>query len=273
MHMPHEIPGIKDGSVLLVPGDLHFGACDLVVYYLMLRAAEDAGITHAVLQGDNFDCAGLSTHTKRAKSQNTGGLTVEREIDEARVPLSDLRALVKANNHCVAMAGNHENRVNRHVDEFPALDGVVTWDRVYADALVWWDCLPHGSFVQAGALSIFHGDQLKGSLSRYPAEKVLAEYPGQSSMFGHSHRVNSSTKPTWKQGRQVMHGAWNVGHMADIAHPSMAYASDPSWEQSFALVRFHKDKEGTLLFNVSQARVIRDSRNRPTVMVDGKAYK
>jgi hypothetical protein len=271
----YELPGIRDGSVLLVPGDIHFGACDLPVYYLMLQAAEEARVTHCVLLGDTFEAGGLSTHPKEAAKQANGELLISREIGEAKVPLQDLRALVECMGGAVAIPGNHEARVERFVSENPAWHGTMSWDTVYKEAFGrGWSLLPGGVFVKAGPLAIFHGHTLTGMKfggGKTPAKTVLDNYPGQNTMFGHTHRRDTYTRPTWKNGIKIQHGSWNVGHLADES--KSGWANDQAWEQSFALVHFFSDRDGHLVFSVDLARVLRDSRNRPTVLVGGRAYR
>ena len=267
--MPQHTLDVSDGDVLLVPGDLHFGIADTRVIQLMLDAADDAGVTHCVLQGDTFECGGLSSHPKTAKQVNDGSLMIEREIEQATTWLDTLLGMV--NGKGVAMAGNHENRITRHVDAFPAFMGM-EWYDVYAPALEGWECLPDDSstFVKAGGLTIYHGHQLTGMKMGggvTPARTVLNHYPGQNTMFGHTHRRDVFTRPTWKDGKKVQHGAFNVGHLQDERHAG--WSGHNAWEQSFALVSYFDQG----LFDVALAKVYRDRRNRPSVMINGKVYR
>lgn len=258
---------VKPGDVMLVPGDLHFGICDLPSFNLMMEAASALKITHAVLQGDTFECAGLSSHAKSAARLVEGGLLLSKEIDQASQPLHDLLRLCKGRG--VAMPGNHEERINRFVDESPAWHGM-RWHDVFAPALKGWTCLESGDAVKAGRVSIFHGHTLAGMRMGggvTPAKTVLTQYPGQHTIFGHTHRRDCYTRPTWKDQRKVAHGAWNVGHMQDERHAG--WAGDQAWEQSFAIVHFHDGD----LFDVSLARYVRDRRNRASVLIAGRVFR
>lgn len=264
---------VGDGSVVLVPGDVHFGSCDLPVFHLMLEAAEDAGITHVVLQGDTFDGVAMSKHSKEALRANSGELTIQYEIDEGTEPMASLASLVPGG-HAVIMPGNHDGqRTERFINENPGFAGM-EWYDLYAPALEGWTKLPNNVDVKAGALNIAHGHRIRG-LERgggvTPCRTVLSNYPGQNTLFGHTHRRSFDTRPTWKDGRQVVHGAWNVGHLQDLAKVG-TWINDPAWEQSFALVSYHEVNR-ELYFDVSLARVLRDRRNRPTVLVSGRAYR
>lgn len=264
---PGHAVAVKPGDVLLVPGDVHFGTCDLPLFDLMLKVSYAAGVNLAVLQGDTFDCGGLSTHRKDARAANSGRLTIRHEVEQAMAPLAALSSLV--NGRCWSISGNHEERIARMVDDLPALEGV-SWATLYGKAMEGWHVLPHGSFVSVGPVSIYHGHELTGM--KYgggvtPAKTVLTQYPGQHTIFGHTHRRDSFTRPTWKNGRKVAHGAWNVGHLQDESQ--VGWSGHNAWEQSFAVVSFF---EGDL-FDVGLARVCRDKRNRPSVLLNGVMYR
>ena len=99
-----------------------------------------------------------------------------------------------------------------------------------------------------------------------PAKTVLTHYPGQNTYFGHTHRRDVYTRPTWKDGRKVAHGAWNGGHLQD--EKEAGWSGHNAWEQSFGLIHYYDHD----LFEVQLARGARDKRNRPTVLIGGKSY-
>ncbi len=265
---------VGDGSVVLVPGDLHFGSNDLVAFSLMVEAAEHFGITDIVLQGDTFDGAALSSHSKEARRTNKGELTIQHECEEALEPLRDLRSLVKADKNTAAIGGNHDaQRMDRFVNENPGWDGM-SWYDLYAPALVGWTPLEHGTDVVGGPLTYCHGHLLRG-LERgggiAPCRVAATNYPGCSLIFGHSHRCGFDTRPTWHDGRQTITGTFNVGHMQNLDKVG-DWCPDPAWQTSFGLVHYHESR-GKLLFNVSLARYIKDRRGRLTLMVCDKVFR
>ena len=253
------------GTRLLVPGDIHFGSADLPAMTAMINAATELGVTAVVLQGDTFDAGGISTHRKSAKRQTDGTLTVKHEVEEGRPYMEAMRDLAKGN--CYIMPGNHEDRVERHIDDNPALVGM-TWDMVYGAALVGWEVIPHGAFIRAGRVDIHHGHTLTGLKfggGMTPAKTVLTNYPGQNTLFGHCHRKDSFTRPTWLHGQQVEHGAWCTGHMQDRA--KVGWSGHNAWERSFTIVTYF---EGDV-FSVDQAS-IRGEPDAPRVFIMGQEF-
>jgi predicted phosphodiesterase len=256
----------KPGMRILVPGDIHFGSADTDTVALMCRTAEATEVSVVVLQGDTFDAGGLSNHRKSAKRQTDGTLTVRREVEEARPYMQWLRDLSKGN--CYIMGGNHEDRVNRLVDDNQALAGM-GWADIYAAALVGWCVVPDGAFTQAGKVCIHHGHDLVGlkyggGLS--PAMTVLRNYPGQNTVFGHCHRRDSFTRPTWVKGQQVDHGAWCVGHLQSEAE--VGWSGHNAWEQSFAIISYFDDD----MFTVDLAQ-IRKTDDGPRAFIFGNEYR
>lgn len=269
---------VGNGSVVLIPGDIHCPIEDTAVIGLMCRAASDAGVTDVVLQGDTFDGWGMSTHPKEAERWFNNKSRLSDEVSAGKRTLGRLRGLVSGDEHAVAIAGNHDGqRLERFINSNPAFYGL-KWYDLYAGALKG----PNGSWttpdvttIKAGPLNIAHGHTLSGlehGGGVTPCRTVLSKYPGQNTIFGHTHRRSFDTRPTWKDGRQVVHGAWNVGHLQDPKHIG-SWAGDHAWEQSFALVSFHSQPHEPLVFDVALARILRDRKDRPSVLINGKVYR
>ncbi len=253
------------GSRILVPGDIHFGSADVPALEAMIACAEEIGVTGVVLQGDTFDAGGISTHRKSAKRQTDGSLTVAHEVNQARPLMESMLAMVNGNGYI--MPGNHEDRVERLVDDNPALAGL-SWDVIYGAALVGWEVVPHGAFVRAGRVDIHHGHTLTGLKfggGLTPAKTILGNYPGQNTLFGHCHRKDIFTRPTWLHGRQVEHGAWCVGHMQD--RELVGWSGHNAWERSFAIISYFEDEA----FTVDLAS-FRDGKAGQRVFIMGQEF-
>jgi hypothetical protein len=270
---------VKGGDRLLVPGDLHFdkhdpGACDI-----MLQVAAAHGVNTAALVGDTFESAGISRHGRPARKFRFGAGTIKAEERAARPFIGAIKSIVLANRgkrrgglYC--FTGNHEHWWAGVQDDYPGLVDT-PWFELYGDLFDDWHVLEEYTALKLGPLLICHGHRLRGSLARYSAASVLNNYPGQNTLYGHTHRVDSCTLPTYKYGEQVRHGAWTIGHLRDIQDSLTDPFLGPHAErhvQGFALVDF-VEHAGAIYFDVHQMVVERDVFGRPFTIYQGKVYR
>lgn len=269
---------VRPGSLVLLPGDIHFPVEDHRVLDLMIRCARDVGVTDVGLIGDTFDYWGLSGYRKEAaRNYDNGRLQEEAEV--GRQWLEGLRELVPAGRAWIG-PGNHEDRWYDLVDDNPTLHGMEWWHPV-RDVVAGWELLPRAWRVKAGPLTIEHGDHLLGVAAgggKFPAATCLTNYPGQNTLFGHTHRIDVCTRPTEKDGELVAHGAWTIGHTSDPRRNGSYMLGGHRWEQGFAIVEFFplaspKAVNEGLGFTVHQAHVMRDGRDRPVVNLLGRTWR
>lgn len=217
---------IRSG-LLLVPGDIHFGAHNQRAVSLMQDVAEQAAVTDLVLPGDVFDVWGLSSHEQPADRLFSSG-RLEEELAAAH-PFLEWARRFRSTTY---LPGNHEARAGRLSTKIPALHGW-TWDRV----LEMWrhphiTCLPEHTHIKVGPCSIQHGDKLKGAATGPHA--VLNHYPDQVTIYGHTHRLGGVYRTAWKFGKPKLYGAFNAGHLSDLS--KQTYTSYPNWQLGFLLV-------------------------------------
>lgn len=275
---------VAPGDTMLIPGDLHFDRHDPEALRLMLQVATTFGVNTVCLTGDTYESAGISRHPRLRASLRgrfrAGTIQAERE---ASAPwLAELRTQVLSSRPAgrpgglYVITGNHEAWWGLVQDEFPGLDGVY-WHELYGDIFDHWHVYGVGAGLRFGPLLVCHGDGLRGSLAKYSAGAVLANYPGQNTVYGHTHRVESCITPSYKYGMPIDHGAWTVGHMKD----PKAEAEDPVMgpyserhKQGFALIDFiwvGGRKTGELRFKLDQFTVDR-AGGRPYVMGRGVLF-
>lgn len=247
---------VRAGDRVLIPGDIHFPVQDQRCLDVMTNLAADLGVTKLFLQGDTFDYWGLSRHQKSADRAALDG-HLKDELAAAAPWLTTWTELWPT----WMGPGNHEDRWYDLVDDSPALLGTE-----WFSPLEWHD-LDHGVtflgrnyLAKLGPLVVCHGDTLRGAMRNNSARSVLSEYPGQNTVYGHTHRIDVCTRPTWKNGEPVSHGAWNVGHLSDVS--KQQYASMPVWEHGFGIVDFYSSEAGGLGFTLNQARIHTDGRRR-----------
>jgi hypothetical protein len=270
---------VSPGDRILVFHDVHFPIHDPAAMDVVVEAAQVLGCTTAIADGDIFDYNAVSKHRKSAvQAIQYGSLAAEGE--SGREAMQAIRAAVP---HCIYKRGNHEERLDRVVDDNPGLLGAMEWWTPIADAVDGWDCLPGDPIIKAGPVSVFHGHELSGSISANPARAVLSRYPGQNTVAGHNHQVDSATTPTMRDGKQVVHGCWFGGHLSDPRKQDYAIAFKHRWQQALTVVEYwemNEDQDAWITggrpklgFTVHQARIFRDWRGMPVARVLGKTLR
>jgi hypothetical protein len=271
-----EIP-TKSGDIYLVPGDIHFDQQDNDALALTLYVASAFRANGVVLVGDTFESTGISRHGRPARSFRYGRGTIERERAAAEPWLDAFKKLVRGRRKVGGLhvlTGNHEHWWRGLQDDYPGfLD--TPWHEVYGDLFNGWHVHAEHTALKFGPLLICHGHRLRGALARSSAASVLANYPGQNTLYGHTHRVDSCITPSRKYGSPVRHGAWTIGHLKDpeieAKDPVLSTFSERHL-QGFALVHFW-EVEGELKFHVEQVTLDRGISGKPYCIVGGQLYE
>lgn len=275
----------KSGDVLLVPGDIHFDLQDDSALDLMLLVAVDRRVNRVCLVGDTFESSGISRHARLRRRFRINKSTLASERRAATPWLRALAKLVRSNRKKTARAGgglggldvltgNHEHWWSEIQDEYPGLTDT-PWHELYGDLFDQWHVHAEHTALKYGPLLVCHGHRLRGSLSRSSAATVLANYPGQNTLYGHTHRVDSCITPSYKYGAPVRHGAWTIGTLkrwdVEIQDEFLGLMADRHL-QGFALVNFY-EVEGEMRFGVDQVTVDRAASGRPYAIVGGTYYE
>jgi hypothetical protein len=261
---------------MLIPGDLHFDQHDGPAIAVMIDVAGATGINSVTLIGDTFESAGLSRHKsmRSARRFRYDEGTVKAEMTAARPVMQRLSALAEPNKRHI-LTGNHESWLEVIKEEYPGLMDTQWWE-LYGDLFDGWHVHGETTALQFGKLLVCHGHLLSGALSKNSAAAVLANYPGQNTLYGHTHRVDEATTPTWKYGRATANGAWTIGHLklreAELEDAAMAPHARRH-QQGFALVNFFDYGADALGFEVRKVPIMRDRSDRPFVVLDGKVYR
>jgi hypothetical protein len=142
---------------------------------------------HVVLLGGDFIDCGAVSHHARGKPRLTEGLRLLGDFRDARANvLAPLEA--SGASQLIYHMGNHEAWVDRLVDEFPGLEGVV--DVASGLRLDRWQVVAQGGYSRIGKLHFIHGDQLR---SANPAKYAVDTFE-RSVRFGHFHRASMHSK-------------------------------------------------------------------------------
>lgn len=271
------------GERLLIPGDIHFDQHDPGALDVMLAVARDVGVTAACLVGDTFESAGISRHGRPSRRFRFRRGTIAAEREAARPYLEALREIVAEHRvdstgrprpgGLYVLTGNHERWWDAVQDEFPGLMDT-PWFELYGNIFDGWRIFKEYTALKFGPLLVCHGHRLRGSLAKYSAASVLANYPGQNTLYGHTHRVDSCTLPTFKYGQAVRHGAWTIGHLKKPQIELRDQFVGPHAErhtQGFAIVDFY-DVQGELRFRVDTIPIDRAPDGSPYATYGGKVY-
>lgn len=265
---------IASGARLLcVPGDIHAPGQDEDALRLMTLTVDgvmrDLALRHdeveVVLTGDTFDSAGFSPHpgVRRKVLRDAGSLSAEKD---AMRPWFHTWLSLAASLRVIA--GNHEAWQESDL----ALSGSPWWE-VYGDLfdLPGVYAYAEGTRLVYGSLIVCHGHDLRGVLSQHSAASVLREYPGQNTIYGHTHRQQYCTTPTTKRGLPVAHGAWTVGMMCrrdfELSDRNMRRFADRH-QQGFALVFLDGDS-----FKVELCEILELEPGELSVWAAGRLYR
>lgn len=262
----------KHGDILGVPGDIHFDQHDPDALNLMIQVFYSVGVNRICLVGDTFESQGISRHGTPTRGFISGKGTIISEYEGAK-PYIQLLYDSGIRGRYV-LTGNHERWWAGVQDVFPGLLGK-PWVEVYGDLFDGWHVFEEYTALKFGPLLVCHGHRLRGSLAKYSAATVLSNYPGQNTLYGHTHRIDSCITPTVKYGRSVVHGAWTCGHLKSREEEIKNQFVGPLSErhrQGFAIVYF-KEVEGDLRFHVELVQIERDKRGRPFCIVQGNLFR
>lgn len=273
-----EIPTLP-GDVYLIPGDMHFDKQDDRALHVMVNVARHRRVNGAIFIGDTFESSGISRHGRPSRRFRFGKGTIKSEERAARPWVDAITDIVQSNRPdthlggLYLLTGNHEHWWEGVQDEFPGLVDT-PWYELYGDLFDDWHVFEEHDALKLGHLLVCHGHRLRGSLSRMSAAAVLANYPGQNTLYGHTHRVDVCTTPTYKYGEPVRHGAWTIGHMKAIIEEQKDRFVGPFAEkhqQGFAIVSFFS-VNGDLRFHVEQAVIDRASDGSPYTSLGGTVF-
>lgn len=115
---------------------------------------------------------------KRLKKEYTGFQSDILDDLEKRLPKKADR---------IFMRGNHENWVERYIDKFPEVEGLLEIENnIKIDK---WADIPYGNVHKEGKLHFHHGEYL----SKYSAAKTVDVY-NRSIVYGHGHTCQLYTK-------------------------------------------------------------------------------
>ena len=255
-------------SGIFSDGDNHYGVHDPIVEAAKLAWLRDVRPSAHVNVGDQYDAFLLSRYDKPAARALREDAPLKAEFASAAEYWKTI-AEVCSSSHFIL--GNHENRLQRLIDANPGLFGIFDWSqmaglppavRVHA----------YGSKVRIGSVTWEHGDRIGGRFGiLHPSHWLLSNKGHKSTIFGHTHRIESRLKTVWDEGQQPhVYGAWNQGHGSDV-RAAWHWAPEPSWQHGFAYVECFT-VAGKPRFTVHQFAVVDGRFSWGGKMYDGRKW-
>lgn len=211
--------------------------------------------------GDFIDVEGIS-HFNRDKPRTTWGKELIKEYKIANRVLDTHQSLVRKNNKDAKfhyIFGNHEERVERWLDEHPQLAGLVEVPihlKLLERGFTWTRDGHMGKSIQLGKAQFTHG--LKIGVSHTVG---MAREWGDNIFYGHTHDLQSYTHTTRQKDSTRI--AQSLGCLCVYDLPYVA-KTPTRWQNAITVFYFHAD--GT--FNHYPIAIV----NNEFISPEGKHY-
>lgn len=193
--------------------------------------------------GDFLDMDTISSFNE-GKARLLQGKSISADILEANKILDRHQAIVRKRNpkaKFVLLEGNHEERVERFLDEHPQFAGfldVPTMLQLEERGIEWVQSWTKGVVYTIGKANFVHGK----ATNNYHAKKMAEDY-GDNIFYGHTHDMMCIPKASRLHPDKVI-----VGQSIGCLCVDMPYMKGrPSkWQQGFAV--FHFQPNGTFTY-------------------------
>ena len=237
--------------IVILP-DVHLTTKIPKPYQLTKKFIKDYKPTEIILLGDFMEVSSLSGYdlSKRRKIE---GQRFEKEVALAEHELDILSDLCPVVTY---LEGNHEDRVERYLDDHPELEGMVELPKrlKLAEKGITWH--KTNKLVKRGKLYFTHGVYY----GKYFAKKTVDEY-GCSIVVGHAHRHQIATIYPKMQKYPMM--CFALGCLGDT-DPEYKKNAPTGHVNQLAIVEIDSR---TGLFNLYPITIIRN-----TFIYNGKKY-
>ena len=264
----------ESGSRILVLPDCHYPNHDADTIDLVIKAAKDIGVTQAIDLGDLLDFYSISRWDKDPSiSQDVGEVA-----DEVRSALPLFNFLNTLKNGWIWLEGNHEVRYKAFISKIAALRSInhnITKLLNEVDPSILANCRYLDStcrVVLNPSTVIEHGHEMRRSLRPKAEYCILDDYPEQTSIIGHTHKIFNAHKTVHgRGGMPIIRSVYSVGHLSDESKQN--YAKDPKWQQGFMVITVYTDNMRGNCYTYDQVIIKKDEHGRPSFTLWGKIYK
>ncbi len=171
---------------------------------------------------------------KEIKAVNKGMDTIDRSLDRAKTK----------ERHFIE--GNHEDWLNRFVEENPYLSDTMTVPKALKLKERGYKYHKMGKYLKIGKINFYHGHHFAGLT--HTRNHLLRL--GGNVMYGHHHDIQQSSV-THIDG---VKSAWSIGCLKDMSDDANEWLGNRkhNWQHAFAIVDFHKNGN----FNVTVHQIV-----------------
>jgi hypothetical protein len=231
------LPLEKPISRAVATFDVHSEFVDKRAWGAFLNYASTQKYDFYINGGDWTSFTAISHHDKH-KLRKMEGERLEKNFQALENSAKEVKqAVIGANTKSAWIQGNHEEWLDRYLDEHPELDGLESFDLVgrvqkIIPNLIWVPFWSKGRVLQVGKAKFIHGPRR----GRGPT-KVLRDYGGNT-FYGHEHDDVYVSESTLEDNE--VRGAQCCGTFQNPAVDFMAGAPS-KWRSAFLEILFQKN--------------------------------
>ncbi len=216
-------------------GDQHIPDHDVKSNAAVFKYLADFKPDRLILGGDLMDMTCLGAMA-RSQLRKVEGLRVQKEFDAGNKYLDDLQRVLPAKTQVDYIQGNHEERVERWLEEHPWLEGVLDIPnalKLEKRKIKWTASWSKTKAIQVGKALFIHGLYH----GRNHAETMVKGF-GANVFYGHLHDTNSFNNIT------LGDNTTKVGQSLGCLCNYKAYylkGRPTNWQQAFGVFFFRDD--------------------------------
>lgn len=220
--------------VLYLP-DVHVPLHDRQAIEAVLSYMWDEWFDEVVQLGDFLDLNAPSAHNE-GKPKVVEGERLQEDYRIGRSVLDDLLSAARNRNKAckfTMLKGNHEYRVDRWVDRYPLVEGLVEPEiglQLKLRQVKWVESYPKGELYKIGHLYATHGTYC----NEHHAKKHVERY-GVNVVYGHTHQVQQYSKVLHGKNKTLQ--GVSLGCLCRMDMPYLGGAPT-SWQHAIGVAHF-----------------------------------
>jgi len=236
-------------KVIVLP-DLHCPEHDRKTLSAVEAYMREEGFDEVVYLGDlvNLSCISSFDRTKLRKLE---GKTIQAEYDVVNRLLDRHQSMLPKADFTF-LEGNHEERVERYLDEYPQLRGIIDIEqglKLKERGIRWVRSWSKGECYELYGVLFLHG-----LFTGLNCAKRMVDAFGRTVYFGHDHSIQSFSKVIWGDKNEII--GQSLGCLCRLDQDYMR-ARPSNWSQGFGVFYFHgKNRYNAYVVRIQDHRFI-----------------